>query len=175
MGNKIYRPKERACCRQVPCEQARRWGEGCNGDGTSKSNLADEKGVLRWKRGRARRRMVQAKSLMRAREAITFLGSSRMICLPRGTTRDLFPVLETVSYTHGGFYPGLLTRSKAMLRDRLRTGLLQKTTTKVLFKWWWDLRNPPEQRAKRSVLQRYRYTVEQRPQPSDTTFCFVFF
>lgn len=24
MGNKIYRPKERACCRQVPCEQARR-------------------------------------------------------------------------------------------------------------------------------------------------------
>lgn len=81
------------------------------------------------------RRAEQAKSPMRMREAIKFLGSSKkVICLPRGNPRDLFPVLETVSPTHSGFYPHLLTRSKAMPRDDPRTGPFQKTTTKVVMR-----------------------------------------
>lgn len=39
--------------------------------------------------------------MMRIRQAIKFLSSSKkVLCLPSGNPRDLFPVLEAVSHTH---------------------------------------------------------------------------
>lgn len=62
---------------------------------------------------------------------IKFLGSSKkVICLSRGNTRDPFPVLETVSCTHHVFFPGLLTQSRAMPRDRPRKDLSRRQPPK---------------------------------------------
>lgn len=85
-----------------------------------------------------------------------------MICLPRGNTRDLFPVLATVSRTHHVFYPGLLTQSKAVPRDRPRKDLSRRQPPKHCSHGD-ETSQIPLGGAKRSVLQKYGYMVERQP------------
>jgi len=102
--SKMHRREEQASCGEGPCD---RRGERCTETGPPGAAEPVSWEVLHGKRGHARRRALQAKPGMRMRAAIKILSFPKeVICLPRGSTSDLLPVLDTVLHTHSGFDPG---------------------------------------------------------------------